>query len=667
MARVSVEPSLVQYPARKTPVLSVMGVAKCLAVCCAAAASALAASIQDAALIPREPSDLALSPRAISNAPDGYIPQSVRCPSDRPTIRNGTTLSQQEKDWVQKRRNETIPHIRDLLKRIAIPGFDSDTYLKDVENNSSALPNIGLAVSGGGYRAMLNGAGALAAWDSRSSDSDAKGNLGGLLQSSTYLSGLSGGGWLVGSLYTNNFTTVQAALDSPIIWQFQYSIFEGPEQYSLRQYWSNIFDDVSDKEKAGYERSITDYWGRMLSYQLFNATEGGPGLTFSSIAEDPDFANAKAPLPFIISVGRAPGEKVIASNSTIFEFTPWELGSSDPTLHGFAPLKYVGSNFTNGSIPEDGKCIEGFDNAGFVVGTSSSLFNVISQYLKDPNSGYVPKDVPSFAVDGLVSILDALGNDNDDIADWTPNPFKGWNEPENLSDGDRLTLVDGGEDLQNIPYHPHIFIERKVDVVFSVDTSADTEFGWPDGASPIATYERSLENISAGTSFPAIPGKQTFINLGLNTRPTFFGCNASNTSEPSPLIVYIPNYPYVFNSNISTFQLTTNESERDAMVENGWAVATQLNATRDTDWPICVGCAMLARSFDRTNTTMPDKCKECFQSYCWNGTLAEEDHGEYDPKLFSEPIDVQDAAGVLVARGAMAMLMAVGVGALLAL
>jgi lysophospholipase len=149
-----------------------MGIAKCLALC-AAVASVASAGTQDRALVPRDPSSLALSPRAIQNAPDGYVPASVRCPSDRPEIRNGTNLSQQEKDWVQKRRNETIEPIRDLLKRLNIPDFDSEEYLKDVEDNATALPHIGLAVSGGGYRALLNGAGAFAAWDSRSAESDA--------------------------------------------------------------------------------------------------------------------------------------------------------------------------------------------------------------------------------------------------------------------------------------------------------------------------------------------------------------------------------------------------------------------------------------------------------------------------------------------------------------
>lgn len=74
---------------------------------------------------------------------------------------------------------------------------------------------------------MLNGAGAVAAWDDRSPGSQENGNLGGLLQSATYLSGLSGGGWLVGSLYANNFTTVVESVDYSGIWSFQDSILRG--------------------------------------------------------------------------------------------------------------------------------------------------------------------------------------------------------------------------------------------------------------------------------------------------------------------------------------------------------------------------------------------------------------------------------------------------------
>jgi lysophospholipase len=38
---------------------------------------------------------------------------------------------------------------------------------------------------------------------------------------------LSGGSWLVGSMYTNNFTSVQDAINAPEIWQFDDSILKG--------------------------------------------------------------------------------------------------------------------------------------------------------------------------------------------------------------------------------------------------------------------------------------------------------------------------------------------------------------------------------------------------------------------------------------------------------
>lgn len=48
-----------------------------------------------------------------------------------------------------------------------ISGFDAATYINGVKNNASTLPNIGIAVSGGGYRALMNGAGFIAAADDR--------------------------------------------------------------------------------------------------------------------------------------------------------------------------------------------------------------------------------------------------------------------------------------------------------------------------------------------------------------------------------------------------------------------------------------------------------------------------------------------------------------------
>jgi lysophospholipase len=523
--------------------------------------------------------------------------------------------------------------MKDLLSRLNIDGLDTTNYIDSHSSDISNIPNIGIAASGGGWRALLNAAGAVAAFDSRTTNATSSGHLGGLLQSSTYLAGLSGGSWLVGSIMMNNFSTVPALLHSDAVdtasgflWGFQESIISGPPTGGIIStivdtvdYFTTIYDQVNDKEDADYNTTITDYWGRALAYQLINATDGGPAYTWSSIADQSQFSQGNTPLPLIVADGRAPGETLVSLNATNYEFNPWEMGSWDPTVYGFVPLQYVGSKFQGGQLPDDSSCVSGFDSASYVMGTSSSLFNQLILNLQSVDS------IPSTLKDAIAKILSRLGQNEEDIADWTPNPFFEWLPGSNPNaNNDSLTLVDGGEDLQNIPLTPLVQPGRAVDVIFAIDSSADTVDGganWPNGTAMVASYERSLHNIANGTSFPVVPAQNSFVNLGLNNKPTFFGCDSSNTSSTTPLIVYLPNAPYVYHSNVSTFQMEYTKAQQEAIVQNGYDVATMGNATRDKDWPTCVGCAILQRSLERTKTTIPDVCTKCFDKYCWNGTV----------------------------------------------
>jgi lysophospholipase len=571
--------------------------------------------------------------RGLPDAPSGYTPAEVNCPSTRPSIRLADGLSQNEIDWTKKRRQNTLNPMKELLSRLDITGLNTTSYINSHSNDLSNIPNIGIAASGGGWRALLNAAGAVAAFDSRTANATNAGHLGGLLQSSTYLAGLSGGSWLVGSLFMNNFTTVPSLLDSVatdtasgFLWGFEESILAGPPSGGIISsivdtvdYFTTIYDQVSNKEDQDYNTTITDYWGRALSFQLINATDGGPSYTWSSIADQPIFKNGNTPLPLIVADGRAPGEILVSLNATNYEFNPWEMGSWDPTVYGFVPTQYVGSKFEGGLLPNSSSCIAGFDSASYVLGTSSSLFNQLILNLSSMDN------IPTVFKDAIAAILARLGRKEEDIADWTPNPFFGWNSNTNPNAAnDSLTLVDGGEDLQNIPLTPLVQPIRAVDVIFAIDSSADTVDGsanWPNGTAMVASYERSLHDIANGTAFPAVPAQNSFVNLGLNNKPTFFGCDSSNTSAITPLIVYLPNAPYVYNSNVSTFQLEYTKAQQQAIVQNGYDVVTMGNATRDKDWPTCVGCAILQRSLERTKTAIPDVCTQCFNRYCWNGTV----------------------------------------------
>jgi lysophospholipase len=599
--------------------------------------------------------------RSFPNAPDGYTPANVSCPSNRPEIRLATGLSPNETSWLERRRNVTRSALSDFFGHVRVGNFDAVGYLDRVGSNSSNLPNIGIAVSGGGWRALMNGAGAIKAFDSRTDNSTSEGQLGGLLQSATYLSGLSGGGWLVGSIYINNFTTISSLQSNDDVWQFQNSILEGPDEGGIQildtaGYYRDLYDAVNGKRDAGYDTSLTDYWGRALSYQLIDAVRGGSSYTWSSIALGQNFRDAEMPLPILVADGRFPGQLLISGNTTVYEFNPWEFGSFDPTVFGFAPLEYLGSRFVNGSIPRNESCVRGFDNAGFVMGTSSSLFN---QFFLQLNG----TSLPDFLKDVIGDVLADIGEADNDIAVYSPNPFYGWlPEYSPYAGEENLDVVDGGEDLQNLPLHPLIQPSRHVDVIFAIDSSADVN-DWPNGTALVATYERSLNStgIGNGTEFPAIPDQNTIVNLGLNTRPTFFGCDSTNTS--APLVVYIANRPFVYQSddtisNFSTFQLSTSLEQRDNTIQNGYAVATMGNSTEDSNWSACVGCAILSRSFDRTNEQVPDICTQCFDRYCWNGTLNSTTPTPYYPvavmgsgssKLFPAVLSSVVAASIAIA------------------
>lgn len=624
---------------------------------------------------PAPPAAVAVDIRALPDSPSGdYAPKVVDCPSTRPEIRLSDGLSDQEVAWLRLRRNKTVDPLRTLLSRANIPNFDAKAYIGLVQDNSSALPNVAVAVSGGGYRALMNGAGFLSAADSRNNES---GPISGLLQASTYLAGLSGGGWLVGSMFANNFTTVpdlqQGDKDSAI-WRFDRSIFEGPKESGIGvlntvDYWTQIGEAVA-KKASGWNTSITDYWGRGLSYHLVNASEGGPAYTFSSIADTPNFKDSSTPFPILVADGRAPGERVISLNATVYEFNPYELGTWDPTTYGFAPLRYLASNFSNGTVRSGANCVRGFDQIGFVMGTSSSLFN---QFLLQNITSL--DNIPSFVTRALEAILNGLDEDDEDIAQYTPNPFFAWNPTRRSVNANesQLTLVDGGEDLQNIPLHPLIQPVRHVDIIFAVDSSADTDTHWPNGTALRATYDRVGTSIGNGTLFPSVPSAETFINQRLNQRPTLFGCDADNFTlsddqSVPPLIFYIPNAPYTAHSNVSTFDMSYPIDQRDAIIQNGLDAATQGNGTVDEQWPVCVACAILSRSWWKANETVPEACERCFTRYCWDGTSNNTAVESYNPGyIIGESQEAKDSAGIAMVRPSWALTTAVGITAFMAL
>lgn len=557
------------------------------------------------------------------NPSNSYTPSHVQCPkNDFQLVRSSSQgLNPDESSWVSARHANTNPAMIDFLKRVNLTDFDAEKFL----SNSSVT--LGLAFSGGGYRAMFSGAGQFAALDNRTAGSTRPGHLGGLVQASTYFSGLSGGSWLVGSIVTNNFSSIDGLLNSDKVWDISKSPlnFNNPNMTALMEYFGSLSEGVKYKGASGFDVTITDVWGRLLSQYLIGLPDGGPAMTWSDIREYDAFKSHQMPFPLVLANGRAPDTKIISINSTVFEFTPYELGSWDRSLESFTDIKWLGSNVTDGKVNSD-SCVLGFDNSGFVMGTSSSLFNTLLPNLARAN---LPPDLLAMAQEYLTK----LDEENKDIAIYAPNPFmrtSGFHS--NIESSEFLSLVDGGEDGQNVPLHPLVQPERNVDVIIAFDNSADTPYSWPDSSALSTAYARQFSNQTRNIFFPAVPDKNTYINNELYKRPLFLGCYASNFTElrakthspanyTPPLIIWNSNGYYTANSNSSTLQMQYPDSQVLAMIQNTYAVATYGNGTMDAEYGACVGCALVQREVERRNGVPTEQCQKCFAKYCWDGKM----------------------------------------------
>ncbi|CCH59338.1 hypothetical protein TBLA_0B05030 [Henningerozyma blattae CBS 6284] len=568
---------------------------------------------------------------------DDYDLQSLNDtnPEKLALVRDANELSVNETKWVRQRNQLTEKAMLEFLKR-ATKNFTDDSILDSLfpanknssfSNNSlsSLSPKIGIAASGGGYRAMLAGAGMIAAMDNRTEGANEHG-LGGLLQSSTYLAGLSGGNWLVGTLAWNNWTSVQDIINNMTapdsIWDITNGFLSpgGNDTKATTARWSQILGAGSEKQKAGFPISIADYWGRALSYNFFpTLNQGGVAYSWSDLRNSEVFAKAEMPFPISVTDFRHPYAGINELNSTIVEFNPFEMGSWDPSLNSFADVKYIGTSMFNGTPVAD-KCVVGFDNVGFILGTSSMLFT--------------PADVPFLSAmlgDSTVGTIlsSAMKNDTNDVAIYAPNPFKGTNYGTNnytnaLVNADAFYLVDGGEDQIEIPLISLVQKNRDLDVIFALDNSADTNLNWPNGNGVVQAYERQFAPQGDNMAFPYVPSVADFVAQGLNKRPTFFGCDSTNLTDLRyipPLIVYIPNSDYSYESNTSTWQLTYNTSERLSMISNGFESMTRNNFTDDPEFLSCVGCAIIRRKQQALNLSLPVECNQCFTDYCWNGAI----------------------------------------------
>ncbi|PKI84563.1 lysophospholipase [Malassezia vespertilionis] len=577
------------------------------------------------------------------SSPTGkYSPGHVQCP-EQPKgnnyvgfIRNSSdhTMSPDEAGYMNKHKQQIRGAWADWLTRANITGAGGlPGSIDDFLNKNQ--PSVAFAISGGGYRAMLDGLAMVQGFDGRNETAKQRG-VGGLLQATDYVAGLSGGSWATGALAINNWATPQSMVDK--FMDLKNNLIFPSD--NLVSFYLDLFHDVDDKKDAGFETAIVDLWGRALSYHLLNDTmyeKHGQATTMSDITRTQNFKDAMYPFPIALTIGRQPGETWVNRNATYFEWNPFEFGSWKHGVNAFFPTSYVGTPMNNGMPAADDKhCINGFDNFGFVVGSSSTLFNAAYLKLLQDNSSSVLKGV-------LNSFFHDLDKELNDVAS-VPNPFTGYRKNENPFQvvGD-VYLVDGGEANQNIPLEPLLQPARPIDMIVAMDGSADTGSSWPNGSALVETRKRMQLKEFSNIAYPNVPDVDTIVNEGLNTRPTFFGCDGSNdiinkdtaVNPLPPLIVYLASYPYSAYANTSTFQLGYNPTDQQNMLDNGFNVAT-MGGQMD-DWHECLACASILRPLQRSKQPIPQNCQQCLQKYCWDGKKNNTKPGNFTPAVGDLP------------------------------
>ncbi|KAE9401546.1 phospholipase B [Gymnopus androsaceus JB14] len=570
---------------------------------------------------------LLVASAAFENSITDYAPiVNIDCPDFSTTefVREWTatnqTVNPNEQEYVDTRINTTIAAAWiDWIGDGSQIGYNASSF-------TGIFPKIGLAIPGGGLRAAQFGAAALSGIDARNESAKSAGT-GGLLQVSSYLSGLSGGSWITGSLLFNDFPPLGDLVFgnggnlTGWLLDLDFALPDGDDVFSeYNQYFfGSILYSIMAKANTGIDTSITDPWARMISYHFLNQTSRsnfftndsahGAGQLWHNIPTIPAWQQHLTPFPILVTDSRPQSLNATTSltlDPTVYEITPFEFASYDPDLSAGLPI--------NASA-----CVIGFDQAGFMMGTSASLFNQILDFAHNTLQGFDSSDS-----NGLLYVLSQQLSEvrtrADDVANW-PNPFQQVKTSTyDDTNSTWLSLIDGASNGENIPLGPLFVRERALDVIVPLDGSADDPNNWPNGTGMLVSALRQSTLLEAShQQFPPLPqNAQAFIATGTRERATFFGCDPTQNPPEYPLVIYIPNMPPfngdapaandirpVYNNTISGFVPNTNDA--------------------DPNFGKCLQCAAVDRArYKLSPTVFPptlnrsDFCQTCFTQYCFD-------------------------------------------------
>jgi len=321
-------------------------------------------------------------------------------------------------------------------------------------------PNMGICLTGGGYRAMISSFGFLLGAQKI-----------GLLDAANYSSSLSGSTWNIASTFARSATSKKRINSLETLRPILQKRTEKSFWNFTTLNWKAILQRLATKWETYGKIEPADVWGAILVDRLMgDLPSGGQRLTFAHIR---NFLKKNTQYPFPLFSAVIKNTFEIEGNYEWFEVNPFASGSD--YLHGFVHTKDLGSTFQEGQITQKRK----EESLGFFLAIFGSPYDLNVGDLLLQVGQMIPETIPfkHQILDCLHIIIKDLGLAQKNLLPSNINSptYKMESSPYQE---EFLTLADSGFDF-NLSAPP--FLRRKLDIFVCCDDSSDAESqGFPE-------------------------------------------------------------------------------------------------------------------------------------------------------------------------------------------
>ncbi|KAJ3063395.1 hypothetical protein HDU98_000791 [Podochytrium sp. JEL0797] len=364
-------------------------------------------------------------------------------PPARATLRPALALSPREVAF-RASRNATVAR---ALRRI----------LKDDAIDTTCLPTIGIAASGGGTRATVA---TLASLNSL--------NQLGLLDSVSYVAGVSGSTWAMACLYAFPGRSPANALNSAkhaLTKSLNPSIPSTAPKLAL----ATALDRL---KTARTKINLVDLFGVLLTAAFLEGSSESLPPTISDQAHG-RVEHGRLPFPIYCAVSNSGDPNACGGEMFQWvEFSPFEMGfisAKDMGQGVWIPMSAFGRAFNNGETVSDDPEV----SFGIMLGVLGSAFTANLHRILQELSTEIPPDLYLQLSKLLETHLPHLNTKHPISPSQFPNPsfnLSTFNDP--ITQSPLLSLMDGGMD-SSLPIPALLHPGRKIDIIIVLDASAD--------------------------------------------------------------------------------------------------------------------------------------------------------------------------------------------------